>query len=111
MADVSRRMHTPHRQSVARSSEELGIPLITFYKWRKSWRLQAEVVPASEKEPEGWSADKLTVVLESSGLNATELSAYCREWGLLCAGEPLALGGPRCQCQAALTMAELKELE
>ncbi|MCP9801928.1 hypothetical protein, partial [Synechococcus sp. RedBA-s] len=30
-----------------------------------------------------WSAtDKFTVVLESAGLNATELSAYCRERGL-----------------------------
>jgi uncharacterized small protein (DUF1192 family) len=41
------------------------------------------VVPASEKDPEGWSAsDKFTVVLETAGLNATELSAYCRERGL-----------------------------
>jgi transposase len=37
----------------------------------------------SEKEPEGWdSTDKFTVVLETAGLNATELSAYCRERGL-----------------------------
>ena len=51
--------------------------------WRKAWRLQGEVVPASEKDPEGWSAaDKFTVVLETAGLNATELSAYCRERGL-----------------------------
>jgi hypothetical protein len=50
---------------------------------RKAWQLQGEVVPASEKEPEGWSAaDKFTVVLETAGLNATELSAYCRERGL-----------------------------
>ena len=41
------------------------------------------MVLASEKEPEGWStADKLTVVIETAGLNATELSAYCRERGL-----------------------------
>jgi transposase len=41
------------------------------------------VVPASEKDPEGWSAtDKFTVVLETAGLTATELSAYCRERGL-----------------------------
>ena len=41
------------------------------------------MVPASEKEPEGWSAaDKFTVVLETAGLNATELSAYCRQKGL-----------------------------
>ena len=40
-------------------------------------------MPASEKEPEGWSAaDKFTVVMETAGLNATELSAYCRERGL-----------------------------
>ena len=82
-ADVRRRMHPPHRQSVARISEELGIHVMTLYKWRKAWRLQGEVVPASEKEPEGWNAaDKFTVVLETAGLNATELSAYCRERGL-----------------------------
>ena len=40
-------------------------------------------MPASEKDPEGWSAtDKFSVVLETAGLNATELSAYCRERGL-----------------------------
>jgi len=39
--------------------------------------LQGEVVPASEKDPDGWSAaDKFTVVIETAGLNATELSAY-----------------------------------
>ena len=57
--------------------------MVTLYNWRKAWRLQGEVVPASEKDPEGWSAtDKFTVVLETAGLNATELSAYCRERGL-----------------------------
>jgi transposase len=82
-ADVRKRMSPPHRQSVAQISEELGIHVITLYKWRKAWRLQGEVVPASEKDPEGWSAtDKFTVVLETAGLNATELSAYCRERGL-----------------------------
>jgi transposase len=82
-ADVRRRMSPPHRQSVAQISAELGIHIVTLYNWRKAWRLQGEVVPASEKEPEGWSAaDKFTVVLETAGLNATELSAYCRERGL-----------------------------
>jgi transposase-like protein len=81
-ADVRRRMSPPHRQSVVRISEELGIHVISLYKWRKTWRLQGEVVPASEKEPDAWSAaDKFTVVLETAGMNATELSAYCRERG------------------------------
>ena len=82
-ADVRRRMSPHHRQSVAQISAELGIHVLTLYNWRKTYRLQGEVEPASEKEPEGWSAaDKFTVVLESAGLNATELSAYCRERGL-----------------------------
>jgi transposase-like protein len=69
-------MHPPHRQSVSQISEELGIHVMTFYKWRKAWRLQGEVVPSSERDPEGWSAaEKFTLVLESAGLNATELSA------------------------------------
>ena len=112
-ADVRRRMHPPHRQSVARISEELGIHVMTLYKWRKAWRLQGEVVPASEKEPEGWNAaDKFTVVLESSGLNSTELSAYCRERGLF----PEQMSRWRQAAQDAnakpvLTMAEQKELE
>ncbi len=45
-------------------------------------RLQGEVLPASEKDPEGWGAtDKFALVLEIAGLNATELSAYCCEQG------------------------------
>ena len=83
-ADVRRRMSPPHRQSVTRISQELGIHAITLYKWRKTWRLQGEVVPASEKEQEGWSAaDKFTMMIQTTGLNTTELSSYCRERGLL----------------------------
>jgi transposase-like protein len=84
-ADVRRRMSPPNRQSVVEIARELGIHAITLYKWRKAWRLQGEVVPASEKEAESWSAaDKFTVVLETvfAGLNATELGGYCRERGL-----------------------------
>jgi transposase-like protein len=69
-------MSPPNRQSVARISEELGIHVITLDKWRKTWRLQGEVVPASHKDPEGWgSADKFTVVLETAAFNAIELSS------------------------------------
>ena len=102
-----------HRQSVARISEELGIHVVTLYNWRKGWRLQGEVVPAFEKEPEGWStADKFTVVLETAGLNATELSAYCRERGLF----PEQVSRWRQASQDAnqtpvLTLKEQKELE
>jgi len=82
-ADVRKRMSTPNRQDVPQISKELGIHQSTLYKWRSNWRLQGEVVPASEKDPDRWSAaDKFTVVLETAGFNATELSSYCRERGL-----------------------------
>ena len=67
-ADVRGRMSLPMRQSVARISEELGIHVMTLYKWRKSWRLQAEMVPPSEKEPEGWSAAQIHSGAETAGL-------------------------------------------
>jgi len=112
-ADVRRRMSPPQRQSVAQISAELGIHVVTLYNWRKAWRLQGEVVPASEKDPEGWGAtDKFTVVLETAGLNATELSAYCRERGLF----PEQVERWRQASQDAnekpvLTVKEQKELE
>ena len=70
-------------------------------------------MPASEKEPEGWStSDKFTVVLETAGLNATELSAYCRQKGLY----PEQVDRWRQAAQDAnekpvLTIKEQKELE
>lgn len=70
-------------------------------------------MPASEKDPEGWGAtDKFTVVLETAGLNATELSACCRERGLF----PAQVQRSRQASQDAkekpvLTLKEQKELE
>jgi cytochrome b561 len=82
-ADVRRRMSPPNPQSVARISEEMGIHIATLYLWRMGWRLKVEVVPASQKDPEGWGAAvKFIVVLQSADFNATELSAYCRERSL-----------------------------
>ena len=112
-ADVMRRMSPPQRQSVARILEETGIHICTLYAWRKGWRLEGEVVPASQRDPEGWgAADKFTVVLETAGLNATELSAYCRERGLY----PEQVERWRQASQDAnekpvLTLKEQKELE
>ena len=68
-ADVSRRMSPPVRQSVSQMFKELGIHIATLCTWRKTWRLQGEVVPAPKKAPETWrTADKFTVGLESAGL-------------------------------------------
>jgi len=47
-ADGRRRMSPSMRESVAQISAELGIHVVTLYNWRKAWRLQREVVPASK---------------------------------------------------------------
>ena len=112
-ADVHKRMSPPNRQDVPQISKELGIHQSTLYKWRSNWRLQGEVVPASDKDPDRWSAaDKFTVVLETAGFNATELSSYCRERGLFL--EQVARWRQTAQdanANAVLTLAEQKELE
>ena len=91
-------MSPPHRQSVAQISQELGVHQATLYNWRKLWRLQGEVVPASEKDP--------------AGFNATELSSYCRERGLF--AEQVDRWRQTAQdanANAVLTMAEKRDLE
>lgn len=54
--------------------------MVTLCNWRKYWRLQVELVPTSEKNPDGLSStDKFIVALETFGLNLTELSADCHK--------------------------------
>ena len=73
-------MSPQNRQDVPQISKELGIHRSKLYQWRSNWRLQGEVVPASEKDPDSWSAaDKFTVIVEAAGFNATELCSYCRK--------------------------------
>jgi len=111
-ADVKRRMSPPKRQSVAQISAELGIHVVTLYSWRKAWQLEEQVVPASQKDQEGWGpADKFTVVLETAGLNTTELSAYCRERGLYPEQvDRWRQAAQDANAQPLLTMAEQKDL-
>jgi hypothetical protein len=82
-AHVRKRMSPPNRQDVPQISKELGIHRSTLFQCRSNWWLQGEVMPASEKDLDSWSAaDKFTVVNETAGFNATEISAYCTERGL-----------------------------
>ena len=82
-AKVKQRMRPPERPGAARISQRLGIGVATLYSWRQAWRLQGEVVPAAGKGSEGWPAtDKFSVVLETTGINDSKISACCREWRL-----------------------------
>jgi hypothetical protein len=59
-------MSPPHRQSVARISGEWSCACRHSLQLEEGLRLQEEVVPASEVEPDGWkAAGKFTVVLEA----------------------------------------------
>ncbi len=104
-------MSPPDRQDVSQIYKELGIHRSTLYKWRSNWRLQGVVVPPSEKDPDSWSAaDKFTVVLESAGFNATELSSYCRERGLFLE-QVDRWSQTALDANAVLTMAKQRDLE
>jgi Tfp pilus assembly protein FimV len=75
--------------------------------------LQGEVVPASQRDPDGWGpGDKFTVVLESACLNATELGGYCRERGLFPEQvDRWQQAAQDANAQPLLTMADQKDLQ
>ena len=65
---------------IARST---GIAAPTLYSWRHRWKLEGQLVPASSKAPEQWSAaDKLAAVIQASALSGTDLGSFCRQRGL-----------------------------
>ena len=71
-------MSPPQRQSVARF-RKLGI--VHPLQLEEVLATAGEVLPASEKEPEGLSAaDKFTVVLETARLNAMWSRCCYQEW-------------------------------
>ena len=76
-------MMPPLNRTVPELVEATGITDATLYAWRKQARAAGAVVPGDGKAPEGWSSqEKFRVVLESAGLNETELGEYCRRKGL-----------------------------
>lgn len=80
---VRNRMSPPNRESVAEIARDTGIKAQTIYNWRSQWQRQGQLLPASSKPPEQWSAaDKLAAVIQAAGLSGTELGTFCRERGL-----------------------------
>ena len=80
---VLRQMMPPGNRTVSELAEEMGISAVTLYAWRKQARAAGAVMPGDGKSPEGWSSqEKFRVVLESAGLNETELGEYCRRKGV-----------------------------
>ncbi len=81
----------PHRHCVAEIAQQLAVDMIALKKSQRAWRFQPELVPANQKDPQGWTPAVLFhQVFGTAGLIAIALGVYCREWaGYLC---PLAVG-------------------
>ena len=80
---IRKRMRPPNRESVAEIVRSTGITPQTIYNWRSRWQKQGQLVSATSKPPEQWSAaDKLAAVIQAAGLSGTDLGAFCRERGL-----------------------------
>jgi transposase-like protein len=76
-------MLPPNNVPVPQLVRDTGIPKDTLYTWRSKHRKaggRAAVAPASGGELS--SEEKFAVVIETAGLNAVELSEYCRHKGL-----------------------------
>jgi transposase-like protein len=68
---------------MAQIARDRGITEQTLCNWLRSWQQQGDLVLAPGKPAEQWSAAAMfPVVLQTGGLNGTQLAAYCRERGL-----------------------------
>jgi transposase-like protein len=80
---VIQRMSPPSRESVAEISCSAGIAVLTIYSRRHQWQKEGQLVPASNKALEQWSAaDKLAAVIKAAALIGTDLGSVCRQRGL-----------------------------
>ena len=80
---VLKKMMPPHPRPISQLAKEEGISEATLYKWRQEARQKGVLLPNADTEPEGWNArDKFTAVVETAGLNETELGEYCRKKGI-----------------------------
>ena len=80
---IIKKMMPPNAVSVSELCKETGVSDVTLYKWRRDYRNKGIAVPGDNSRPDNWIAeDKLSVVIETAGLNALQLSEYCRSKGL-----------------------------
>lgn len=78
-----RRMLPPNNESITKISREEGIPEQTLRNWRDNARKEGCAAPGTDAVPDNWNTqDKFLVVVESAGMNETELAEYARKKGL-----------------------------
>ena len=78
-----RRMLPPNNESITKIAKEEGISEQTLRNWRDKARANGIAAPGKDANPDAWSThDKFLVVVETAGLNETELAEYARKKGL-----------------------------
>ena len=78
-----RRMLPPNNESITKIAKEEGISEQTLRNWRDKARANGIAAPGKDANPDAWSThDKVLVVVETAGLNETELAEYARKKGL-----------------------------
>lgn len=82
-AAILQKMLPPNNKPISQLAKDEGIAQGTLYSWRAVARAQGQLMPDGDSTPQGWgSSDKFAAVLETSALNETALSIYCRKKGL-----------------------------
>ena len=78
-----RRMLPPNNESISKIAREEGLSEQTLRNWRDKARKDGYATPGIDALPDDWSTqDKFLVVVETAGLNETELAEYARKKGL-----------------------------
>lgn len=84
-----RRMLPPNNESIAKISKEEGVSEQTLRNWRDKARQDGSAAPETYANSDDWSTqDKFLIVVESTGMNETELAEYARKKGLYVEQKP-----------------------
>ena len=80
---ILRKILPPNSESITKIAKEEGIPEQTIRNWQKQARADGIAVPGKDSSPEKWSTqDKFLIVVETAGMNETDLAEYARKKGL-----------------------------
>jgi hypothetical protein len=112
---VLRRLFSQNPESVADVCRSTGIPRSTVFYWKYKKEAQVKMV-VSSSDPSSWDGSKkLSIVIETAGLNKEELSEYCRKNGLypeqIDQWRTAAIFANEVSSSAALTRKEKSELK
>ena len=80
---ILRKILPPNSESITKIAKEKGIPEQTIRNWQKQARADGIAVPGKDSSSEKWSTqDKFLIVVETAGMNETDLAEYARKKGL-----------------------------